>query len=99
MVENPNWLRDMHPTLPPKIDDLPAQRIKEGSEVLARTMNASLYGDGARDPEIGLAKFIGHAGDHEVRNIRALTWREWFTMWRWRVHDAWLVLTGRADIE
>src|SRR5262245_26977760 len=67
-------------------------------EDLNRAINDAFYGDGARQvAQIGLAKLY-YAGNQTTRNIKP-TLRERLSMWQWRVRDAWLVLTGQADIE
>jgi hypothetical protein len=30
---------------------------------------------------------------------RAQNVRDWLNVWRWRIHDAWLVIKGDASIE
>jgi hypothetical protein len=63
--------------------DLLQKRMDESVEQMARNLNASLYYDRPSDP---------------IYHSRWKRFIDRIAVYRYRISDAWLVLTGRADI-
>ena len=70
----------------PGIADLFEQRIRDAETNLARNLNHTLYGD---------QRLV--MDDPRHRRWQRILDR--ITAYRWRIMNAWLVLTGKADIE
>jgi hypothetical protein len=63
--------------------DLLQKRMEESAEQMASNLNASLYADHPSEP---------------IRYSRWKRFSDRIAVYRYRISDAWLVLTGRADI-
>jgi hypothetical protein len=67
----------------PEIADLLQKRMDESVEQMASNLNASLY------------------ANHHYEPVHHSRWKRFIdriAVYRYRISDAWLVLTGRADI-
>jgi|HubBroStandDraft_6_1064221.scaffolds.fasta_scaffold00050_8 hypothetical protein len=66
-----------------EMTDLLQKRMDESVEQMARNLNASLYSDRPYDP---------------IYHSRWKQFMDRIAVYRYRISEAWLVLTGKADI-
>lgn len=67
----------------PEMVDLLQKRMDESADQMASNLNASLYSDRPSDP---------------IRHSRWKRFTDRIAVYHHRISDAWLVLTGKADI-
>lgn len=99
MSDNPDWWR-------PGIDELGNQwpmrehavAITVDAPTMARYKELSEATRKAMEKHLVEQIFAPSIFDDMMADSRPPTWRETFAIYRERVHDAWLVLTGRANI-